>query len=602
MPVDFQRRKSVMSRSLRLGHCVCNPKQPCPCDTFQTHNVCSCAGERMPVASGPVALTKYVSKAGCASKIPQAELLRILGNLPAMPDPNVLLGAAAGDDAAIYRLDDERCLVLTVDVFTPVVNDPFLFGQIAAANSLSDVYAMGGRPIAALSIVGFPIEELDGSVLEAILRGGIAKLAEAGCPLVGGHSINDGEIKCGFAVTGLIETGSGRNRLPTCATSGRNGPSTCATSGRLGGAVARDSARPGDALVLTKPLGTGMLSFAAQIGRLDESVLNEAGAFMATLNKDAAELMVKHGANACTDVTGFGLAGHLVEMTRRTGVTAEIDLARLPVFAAARDCLDQEILPGAVERNQEYAMAWVKIEDASSEKDLPILYDPQTSGGLLVSLPAAQAEAYVEELRGRGHEGVAIIGRILEKNGNRPEGEVIVVNSRLENFIGKRPATMSIDPDPAAPARNGAQPLSCSSPAGREGARESASASAEPCCCVQEPAEKAAPDQSVRPAEEKADTTVRPILGAVPATASAFTDFMKAANAEGLLDARTKKLMGIALSVAQRCRPCLELHIKAALAMGLTKPEIEEAAWLGIAFAGSPSMMMYREVCLELQL
>jgi len=205
MAINIERRKKVMARSMKLGHCICNPAKGCPCDTLKELNVCPCAGEKLPTKSGPVALTQHVRKAGCASKIPQADLLQILKKLPPVTDPNILVGAAAGDDAGVYRIDDAHTLVQTVDVFTPCVDDPHLFGRIAAANSVSDVYAMGGRPITALSIVGFPIDELDGQLMEAMLRGGMETLEEAGCSLIGGHSINDEEIKCGFAITGLID-------------------------------------------------------------------------------------------------------------------------------------------------------------------------------------------------------------------------------------------------------------------------------------------------------------------------------------------------------------------------------------------------------------
>ncbi len=205
MAIDLERRRAVMERSRKLGHCICNPKHPCPCPPLIEQNVCPCAGERISVKTGRAALTQYVRKAGCASKIGQADLQQLLSGLPLPTDPNVLLGAAAGDDAGVYRLDERTALVQTVDVFTPCVNDARLFGRIAAANSVSDVYAMGGRPITALSIVGFPIETLDGGILREMLLGGMETLEEANCALIGGHSINDEEIKCGFAVTGVID-------------------------------------------------------------------------------------------------------------------------------------------------------------------------------------------------------------------------------------------------------------------------------------------------------------------------------------------------------------------------------------------------------------
>ncbi|NQU43394.1 selenide, water dikinase SelD, partial [bacterium] len=410
MVVNLKRRKSVMARSMRLGHCVCNPKNPCPCDIFIRHNVCPCAGEKLPVTSGPVALTRHVRKAGCASKIGQADLLKVIGGLPEIENKNVLVGAAAGDDAGVYRLDEGCCLVQTVDVFTPNVDDPYLFGQIAAANSVSDIYAMGGRPLTALSIVGFPIDVLDASILAEILRGGIDKMNEADCAVIGGHSINDEEIKCGFAVTGLIEPEK---------------------------VVQRNAARGGDVLILTKPLGTGMVSFAAQIGRAEPGVLEVAGVWMATLNKDAAELMARYGAHACTDVTGFGLMGHLVEMIRTSGLTAEIVLESLPVLGPVQACLEQGILSGSIESNQEYSWAWLRVEDSEAEKALPVLFDPQTSGGLLVALPEEKAAGYVGEMRERGHEAASIIGRVRERSGSQREGEVVLKGRRLLNLIGE---------------------------------------------------------------------------------------------------------------------------------------------------------------------
>jgi selenide,water dikinase len=553
MTIDVQRRKAVMARSIKLGHCVCNPKKPCPCDIFREYNICQCAGEKMPVKTGDVPLTKHVRKAGCASKIGQADLLRILSKLPEVTDPNVLVGTAAGDDAGVYKLDDRYALVQTVDVFTPCVDDAYLFGQIAAANSVSDVYAMGGRPLTALSIIGFPIDELDGSIMEEMLRGGMDKLEEAGCSLIGGHSINDEEVKLGFAVTGLMDSEN---------------------------AVQRDNAHPGDVLVLTKPLGTGMVSFAAQIGRISQECLDEVGASMAELNKDAAELMVKHGANACTDVTGYALAGHLVEMVRGSGVTAEIDMSRLPVFAAARACLENDILPGAIERNQEYSMAWVKVTDTGGEKNLPILYDPQTSGGLLISLPEEQGNAFVEEMRERGHDSTSVIGRIVEKDGGKSDGEILVINAKLANFIGNRQEVVVMAKEEKVPS---------SAPVEQPAAAESLDFS---CCDSPPDLESLTADSAPHAAAEGS---------AVDALAK-FKDFMKEANKPGRIDARNKKLMAIALSIAQRCRPCLNIHMQGAIKMGISKEEIDEVATLVTAFGGCTAMMFYKEVCEELGL
>ncbi len=526
--VDLPRRRKVMARSQKLGHCICEPSKPCPCDTLITHNICPCAGERMPAAGGSVALTKLVKRAGCASKIGQGDLKRILAGLPEISDPNILVGTAAGDDAGVYRLSDSLALVQTVDVFTPVVDDPHLFGRIAAANSLSDVYAMGGRPLSALSIIGFPIDELDGSIMQSILAGGIATLEEAGCALVGGHSINDAEIKCGFAVTGVIDPAR---------------------------VIERGRARAGDLLVLTKPLGTGMIAFAVQIGRLDPAWLDLAGESMATLNRDAAELMAAYGAHACTDVTGFGLAGHLVEMARTSGVAVELDLEALPVFGAVPDCLGGEWLSGAIERNQEYAMAWIRAERADARL-LPLLYDPQTSGGLLVSLPAERAQDYVDALHARGHGAAAIVGRVRAAGQDEPAGTIHVAGQNLRNIIGPRELPSMEKPT---------QSFCGDTPAAAEQT---------PCC--------ANPPELKEPAESDA--------------LAQFQEFMKAVNRPGALGAREKKLVAIALSIALRCEPCLISHLRGARAQRIPQPEIDEAANLAISFGGCTALMFYREV------
>lgn len=555
---------------MKLGHCVCNPKLPCPCPIFVEHNVCQCAGEKLPAKSGPVPLTRYVAKAGCASKIGQADLLRILGQLPPVTDPNVLVGTAAGDDAGVYRLDDKHNLVLTVDVFSPCVDDAYLFGQIAAANSVSDIYAMGGRPLTALSIIGFPIDDLDGAIMEAMLRGGVDKLAEAGCSVIGGHSINDEEIKFGFAITGLIEAGK---------------------------TVERNTARPGDVLVLTKPLGTGMICFAAQLGRISPGCLSEVGASMATLNRDAAELMRKYEAHACTDITGYGLAGHLVEMVRHSGVTAEIDMAALPVFAAVGPCLENDLLSGAIENNQEYAMAWVRVANEEDEKNLAVLYDPQTSGGLLIALPEEAAEALVGEMTERGHAGVAIIGRVVETDRGEAEGEVVVVNTRLQNFIGDRDAAVLLESEeqPAASA------VSLAAAASESQAALSCCDSPPVLSCCENP-----PTLDSAPATESPPATQAPSPVAqedrLMEAPTMFTDFMKEATTEGLIDAKNKRLMAIALSVGQRCAPCARIHIRNALSEGISKAEIDEAAWLAISFTGCTGMMFYQDVCADLNL
>ena len=583
MAIDLKRRQAVMSRSRKLGHCVCNPRQPCPCEDLVLRNLCPCAGEKPPPVKGAVPLTRYVRKAGCASKIGQADLLRILGDLPVLEDPRVLVGTAAGDDAGVYELDPEHLLVHTVDVFTPCVDDAYLFGQIAAANSVSDVYAMGGRPLSALSIVGFPIDELDGALMEALLRGGVEKLAEAGCPVIGGHSMNDEEVKCGFAVTGLVD----RDRL-----------------------VERDRAEAGDELVLTKPLGTGMVAFAAQLGRVKKECLHEVGAWMAALNKDAAELMGKHGARACTDVTGFGLAGHLVAMAKGSGLAVEIDLGRLPVFHAVEECLRADILPGAVDRNEAYSVAWVKALTPEAARLLPVLYDPQTSGGLLVAFPPGKAEGFIEEMRERGNEAASLVGRFLPARKDAPPGTLLVAGGGLGRLVGARdailPADQALKPPPVdlkSRKKEGVpagpppeeEPLECcpggppvfeeeERPLREEKKEEEPLGGREESAAVKEPRKNAAPGKAPSPEEVE----------------GIFMKFMAAANQGGRVPAETKKLVALALAIANHCEPCLRSHLKSALAMGFTREELDEVANLATAFGGCTAQMFYKDVCRKL--
>ena len=386
-----------MQRSIKLGHCICNPKQPCPCDIFIEQNVCLCAGERQEETSENVPLTRFVENAGCASKINQTDLKIVLAGLPGVSDPNVLVSADTCDDAGVYRLTDDMALVQSVDVFTPNVDDPHVFGQIAAANSLSDIYAMGGKPLTALSIVGFPIETMSHKIMNRMLRGGIDKMKEAGVEVIGGHSIKDTEIKFGFAVTGLVNPQK---------------------------VITNDKAAPGDDLILTKPLGTGIISFASQLGRAHEEAMAVIGQSMAALNKAASEAMAEAGVTTATDVTGFGLMGHLSEMVAQSRVTAEIYTDRVPFFDGVLECVREELISGAIERNREYAAQYVEVAEGVSEEVEIALYDPQTSGGLLIALPGSQGEAFVAALKNRGVTSAAVIGRIVAES----EGKIILRN------------------------------------------------------------------------------------------------------------------------------------------------------------------------------
>lgn len=386
--IDYKKRKRIMGRSIKLGHCICNPKEPCPCDLFKQKNLCLCAGEREEDAPEDVALTTLVENAGCASKIGQEDLKRALAGLLRIVDPRVLVSSDTCDDAGVYKLTPNTALVQSVDVFTPVVDDPYAFGEIAAANSVSDIYAMGGKPLTALSIVAFPIEKLSPRIMNKMLQGGIDKLREAGVAVLGGHSIKDREIKFGFAVTGVVH------------------PKKMTVNSK---------AKPGDLLILTKPLGTGTLSFARQIGRAPAEGLAEAERSMRELNRAAAEAMTAAGVTTATDITGFGLAGHLGEMAAQSGVEVEVYGEAIPVFTDVMDLIRQGVISGAVERNREYASAFVKRAKGVAEEYETLLYDPQTSGGLLIAVRKSRATALLATLHKKGVESAAVIGRVTRK-------------------------------------------------------------------------------------------------------------------------------------------------------------------------------------------
>ena len=386
--IDDDKRKRVMGRSIKLGHCICNPKDPCPCDLFKQKNVCLCAGEREEDAPEDVALTTLVENAGCASKIGQEDLKLALAGLPRVFDPRVLVSSDTCDDAGVYKLTPTMALVQSVDVFTPVVDDAYAFGEIAAANSVSDIYAMGGKPLTALSIVAFPIEKLSPRIMNRMLQGGIDKLREAGVAVLGGHSIKDREIKFGFAVTGVVH------------------PKKMTVNSK---------AKPGDVLILTKPLGTGTLSFARQIGRASTDGLAESERSMRELNRAAAEAMTEAGVTTATDITGFGLAGHLGEIAAQSGVEVEVYAEAIPVFTGVMDLIRQGVISGAVERNRDYASAFVKRSKDAGEDLETLLYDPQTSGGLLIAVRKSKAAGLLATLHKKGVESAAVIGRVTRK-------------------------------------------------------------------------------------------------------------------------------------------------------------------------------------------
>ena len=301
-----------------------------------------------------------------------------------MTHPDLLVGTETGDDAAVYRINDETALILTVDFFPPITDDPFEYGAIAAANSLSDVYAMGGKPLLALNIVGFP-SALDKDILGEVLRGGYSKANEAGCLIVGGHTVDDPEPKYGLSVVGIVEPGK---------------------------QVTNAGARPGDVLVLTKPLGTGIITTAGKQGRVSPEVLQGAVKAMSTLNRAAAEAMVKVGVHAATDITGFGLMGHLKSMVKGSKVTVQVSLGRVPVLPGAWDLLDQGVAPGGTHRNRQSVADTVQWHGDLTQQEQLLLCDAQTSGGLLISVASAKRDALLRELESAGVEGAVVVGEV----------------------------------------------------------------------------------------------------------------------------------------------------------------------------------------------
>jgi len=312
---------------------------------------------------------------------------RVLAKLPKQSDANVLVGFDTNDDAGVYQLAPDLALVQTVDFFTPIVDDPYLFGQIAAANALSDVYAMGGRPISALSIVGFPNKEENLEILEKILAGGHAKMQEAGCAVIGGHSIGDEEIKFGYAVTGLVH------------------PQRFLTN---------SAARPGDQLVLTKRLGTGIISTALKKGQASVAAVDAASESMCALNRAASEVALRFDVHSATDITGFGLLGHAREMAVGSKVSLVINSAKVELLPEAEGYSRRGFLPGGLRRNMDFIVDCVEFASRVPDEVRNLLFDPQTSGGLLFSVAAQDAPKLLEALRALPTPA-QIIGEIIEK-------------------------------------------------------------------------------------------------------------------------------------------------------------------------------------------
>jgi selenide, water dikinase len=306
----------------------------------------------------------------------------VLGKLARQQDPNVLVGFDHADDAGVYQIAPDTALVQTVDFFTPIVDDPYIFGQIAATNSLSDVYAMGGRPLTALALVCFP-EKNDLDILERILAGGLSKMMEAGCTIIGGHSIRDEETKFGYSVTGLIDPKK---------------------------VLANSGARAGDALILTKAIGTGVISTAIKKEKAESAWMNSAIASMTTLNKQAAELVAgkPYRVHAMTDITGFGLIGHARELALASHVSLRISSSRIPLLEGALECVRAGYIPGGLKANRDFAECVVSYEAGIPEEMRALLFDPQTAGGLLISVAADDADQLARDLTTLGVAAIRI--------------------------------------------------------------------------------------------------------------------------------------------------------------------------------------------------
>ena len=315
-------------------------------------------------------------------------MAQVLSFIPKPTDPNLLVGTETHDDAGVYRIAPDLALVQTVDFFPPVVDDPFVYGQIAAANALSDVYAMGGKPLTALNLVGYPDDVIGPEWLGQILAGGAERCREAGCTIVGGHTIRDAEIKFGLAVTGTVHP----DRVLTNA-----------------------SAKPGDVLVLTKPLGTGFVTTAAKRQVCPPDLLAAACASMVRLNRDACEAMLAAGATAATDVTGYGLAGHALEMAEGAKVTLRLRLAALPLLAGIEQLDVTKFRTRGSKSNREYVEPHLRLDGTPDPVRVEFLFDPQTSGGLLISIPAARADELLRELKAAGTLAAAVIGEVLPR-------------------------------------------------------------------------------------------------------------------------------------------------------------------------------------------
>ena len=333
-------------------------------------------------------LLKFTDQGGCSSKIPPAQLEEILSHLPVAVDPDILVNIDTHDDAGVYRINDDLALVITTDFFPPMVSDPYEFGQIAAANAISDVYAMGGTPVLGLNIMMFPASKLPMEAYAEILKGGYAKASEAGVKIIGGHTIDDPVPKYGLAVTGFVHP----NKL-----------------------VTNRGAKPGDLLILTKPVGTGIIMAGHRLGMASDKDLEEAKKNMKQLNMKGAAIMQKYNIKGATDITGFGLAGHALKMARGSNVSMTLNMRSVPLIGITLSLVDEGCIPGACFTNLDYAEKDLSVSDSLGYNHKMIAFDAQTSGGLLISAPPGIAEKILAELKNEGALYPAIIGKVTDQ-------------------------------------------------------------------------------------------------------------------------------------------------------------------------------------------
>lgn len=344
------------------------------------------------MAEDKIKLTKLSARCGCAGKFTPESLAKVLEHIEVKAeerDPNLIVGFDKSDDAGVYKLSEELALVQTVDFFTPVANDPLTFGKIAAANALSDVYAMGGKPLTALNLACFSAN-IDSAILAEILKGGAEKIKEAGATIAGGHTISDDEIKYGLSVTGIVDPKN---------------------------VITNSGAKEEDLLILTKPIGSGVLTTALKIEFItDEEFNREAAIVMSTLNKIASEEMQRIGVNSCTDITGFGLIGHTYEMAIGSNVTIEIDSKKIPFMNKVMDLVKDYCLPSGAYSNEKYFEKYVNFSEGITEEVKLSLFDPQTSGGLLISVEESKAHKLLDNINKRSEIKAKIVGRVLKKD------------------------------------------------------------------------------------------------------------------------------------------------------------------------------------------